>query len=273
VSAQASQRYRCLDCRRTFNDLTHTAMAGTRLRATWPAYADTMRDALSTRQAAAVLGINHKTVWRWRHKVIAHLTPEAQPPLEGIVEADETYFRRNYKGSRPVGRRRRKRGTQNGSKRGLGKDKVPVLVARARSGDTRAFVLPGTSTTPALTAALSSVVGPGVTLCTDGSKALRGAAMALGLKHVALVAARQQRKRGIYHVQTVNSYQGRLKGWMGRFRGVATKYLHRYLIWHVLHERVQRLSAAKARSVLIGNTAELAAQRCCPDCGAVLSAA
>ena len=86
-------------------------------------------------------------------------------------------------------------------------------------------MLPGASTTAALTVALSSVVGPGVTLCTDGSKALRGAAMALELKHVALVAARRQRKRGIYHVQTVNSYQGRLKGWMRWFRGVATKPL------------------------------------------------
>ncbi len=174
------QRYRCLDCRRTFNDLTHTAMAGTRLRAKWTAYGDTMRDALSTRQPAAVLDIDHKTVWRWRHKVIAHLAPEAQPPLEGIVEADETYLRRNFKGSRPVGRRHRKRGTENG---------------------------------------------------------------------------------------TVNSYQGRLQGWMGRFRGVATKYLHRYLTWHVLHERV------KARLVLLGNTAEFAAHRRCPDCVAVLSAA
>jgi hypothetical protein len=103
------------------------------------------------------------------------------------------------------------------------------LVARARSGDTRTFVLPRTSTTVALTTALGSAVGAGVTLCTDGSKALRGAAVALELKHVALVASRGQRKHSIYHVQTVNSYQGRLKGWMARFRGVATKYLHRYL--------------------------------------------
>lgn len=44
--------------------------------------------------------------------------------------------------SKPVGRRPRKRGTQNGSKRGLGKDKVPVVVARARVGATRAIVLP-----------------------------------------------------------------------------------------------------------------------------------
>jgi len=53
----------------------------------------------------------------------------------------------------------------------------------------------------------------------------------------------------------------------------ATKYLPRYLIWHIMDERIQRLTAAKARAVLVGNTAELSPNRCCPNCGAMLSAA
>ena len=267
------QRYRCLPCARTFNDLTRTAMAGTHMPQKWLAFADSMRDGLSTRRAAARVDMNHKTAWRWRHKVMAFLTPVEAPPLGGIVEADETYFRRNFKGSKAVGRRARKRGTKNGSKRGLGKDKVPVVVARARVGDTRGIVLPGTSNAAALTAVFGPMLRPDVTLCTDGSSAMRLAAQSLGVKHVALVTARNQRKRGIYHVQTVNSYQGRLKAWIARFRGVATKYLHRYLTWHIIDERVQRLTSAKARAVLVGNTAELSPERCCPNCGAMLSAA
>lgn len=204
---------------------------------------------------------------------MAFLTPVEQPPLGGIVEADETYFRRNFKGSKPVGRRSRKHGTKNGSKRGLGKDKVPVVVVRARVGDTRAIVLPGTSSAAALTAVFQPMLRPGVTLCTDGSAAMRLAAQSLGVKHVALVTARNQRKRGIYHVQTVNSYQGRLKAWIARFRGVATKYLDRYLTWHIIDEHVQRLTAAKARAVLVGNTAELNPVQCCANCGATISAA
>src|ERR1017187_7491201 len=135
------------------------------------------------------------------------LMPGQSPMLTGIVEADETYFRRNYKGSAPVGRYRRKRGTKNGSKRGLGRDKVPVLVVRSRNGETQSIVIPGTATAGALSAALGGVITPdGTTLCTDGSEALRMAARALRVKHVALVTKRNERKRGIYHVQTVNSY-------------------------------------------------------------------
>ncbi len=29
----------------------------------------------------------------------------------------------------------------------------------------------------------------------------------------------------VYHIQNVNAYDSRLKGWMHRFNGVATKYL------------------------------------------------
>ncbi len=188
-----TQRYRCFGCHRTFNDLTRTAMAGTHLPKKWQAYADTVRDGLSTRKAGARIDVDHKTAGRWRHKVMAFLAPAEQPALRGIVEADETYFRRNFKGSKPVGRRARTHGTRNGSTRGLGTDKVPVVVARARVGDTRAVVLAETSTLAALVRALGPVLAPGVTLCTDGSRAMRGAAQALPVTHVALVTSRNER--------------------------------------------------------------------------------
>lgn len=147
-------------------------MAGTQRPQKWRAFADTMRDGLSTHRAAARVDMNHKRASRLRHKVIALVAPVEAPPLGGIVEADETYFRRT-KGSKPRSRRPRKRGTKNGSKRGLGKDKVPVVVARALVGNTRAVVLPGTSNATALTAVFRPMLSPGTTLCTDGSSVMR----------------------------------------------------------------------------------------------------
>ena len=35
----------------------------------------------------------------------------------------------------------------------------------------------------------------------------------------------------IFHVQNVNAFDSRLKGWMVKFNGVATKYLESYLGW------------------------------------------
>ena len=149
---------------------------------------------------------------------------------------------------------------------------VAALVAGLNGSQMRRAP-PGISTAAALAAVLWPVLRPSVTLCTDGSLARRSTAQVLGVKHVALVTARNQRKRGIDHVQTVNSYQGRLKAWIAHLRGVATKHLHRYLTWHIIDERVQRLTAAKAPAVLVGNTAELSPERCCPNCGVMLRAA
>jgi FMN phosphatase YigB (HAD superfamily) len=38
-------------------------------------------------------------------------------------------------------------------------------------------------------------------------------------------------KKSIYHIQHVNAYHKRLKQFMDRFQGVATKYLDNYLNW------------------------------------------
>lgn len=37
--------------------------------------------------------------------------------------------------------------------------------------------------------------------------------------------------KGLYHIQNVNNYDRRLKGWIQRFNGVPTKYLNKYLTW------------------------------------------
>lgn len=46
-------------------------------------------------------------------------------------------------------------------------------------------------------------------------------------------------EKGIYHIQNVNSYHGRLKGWIQRFNSVATKYLDNYLTWLQILEGIQ----------------------------------
>lgn len=37
--------------------------------------------------------------------------------------------------------------------------------------------------------------------------------------------------RACYHIQNVNGLHSRLKQWINRFKGVATKYLDNYLAW------------------------------------------
>ena len=42
---------------------------------------------------------------------------------------------------------------------------------------------------------------------------------------------------GPWHVQNVNAFVSRLRQWMGRFKGVATRYLASYLGWFRVLDR------------------------------------
>lgn len=265
-----AQRYRCRRCRRTFNDLTGTPLARTRQGTLWPLFAECMRNRLSCRRTAQVLGFNHKTAWCWRHRLLAVLAPQAETPMTGIVEADEMFVRSNFKRLTPAGRRRRKRGG-DGSKRGLGKDKVAVLVARSRAGQVRVGVLPR-PTIAAITATLAAVVQPTATLVTDASQAMRGAARALGVaKHVALTTKYTERRQGVHHIQHVNAHHSRIRAFLAPFRGVATKYLHRYLQWQLYDDQTRAMGPPEARAILLQRA--LPAEPHCPYCGGRVVAA
>lgn len=86
-------------------------------------------------------------------------------------------------------------------------------------------------------------------LCTDGSAMLAAAARALGVEHHGLNTLRDECRRGAWHIQNVNAYHSRLKGWLARFKGVATPCLTNYLGWFRALDRSTR-SGATAASLL-----------------------
>lgn len=60
---------------------------------------------------------------------------------------------------------------------------------------------------------------------------------------------------GVFHIQNVNAYDSRLKTWMRRFNGIATKYLDNYLGWRRLLERYREaISPALCLNEAVGLT-------------------
>jgi hypothetical protein len=84
---------------------------------------------------------------------------------------------------------------------------------------------------------LKPVAARSAVLVSDGEQAYRTFANQAGIPHVALNLGAGERTWGVYRIQNVNSYDSRLKGWMRRFNGVATKYLDSYLGWHRTNDR------------------------------------
>lgn len=230
------QRFRCRDCGKTFTVLTGTPLAHLRHKERWLDYAQALEDSLTVRKAAVYCGVDKTTSFRWRHRFLRRPAQENAHQLEGIAEADETFFRESFKGQRKLPRPAHDRG-EPASQRGTGKEHIPVLVMRDRHGATANFRLKGTAAGD-IEPVLRGILSHDTVLCTDGAAAYKIATKHLGIAHRAInLSAGVRVLAGVYHIQNVNAYDSRLKAWMERFHGVATKYLDNYLGWRRWIER------------------------------------
>lgn len=236
------QRYYCKHCRKTFNALTGTPLAHLRDKSKWLNYLATMMQSLTVRQSAANTDIHRNTSFRWRHRFLSWITQDRPAKLHGITEADETYILESNKGKRDLGRKARKRGG-SAAQRGISTEQVCVLVARDRSGQTLDFITGnGPLTKKLLVAALKPTLDTDALLVSDANPTYKTFCMAEGISHEVVNLSEGQRVRGAHHVQNVNAYHSRLKRWLERFNGVATKYLSNYLGWQRAFEQHSQIT-------------------------------
>ena len=232
-----TQRYLCRDCGKTFVAATNTIASGTKKDlSVWEKYIDCMMNSFSLRKTAILCGIHKNTAFLWRHKILDALQNMANSViLDGIIEADETFFPVSYKGNHKNGsfvipRRPRKRGSSTNT-RGLSKEKVCVPCAVNRNG---LSIAKATNLSRVATKDLhfvyDSKIKVGSILVTDLMNSYRRFANKNTLKLVQLKGGKS--KMGIYNIQHINSYHNELKRFMYGFRGVSSKHLNNYLIWH-----------------------------------------
>lgn len=243
--AHGLQRYRCKRCKKTFNSLTGTPLARLRNKENWLRYLTAVSESKTVRESAALAGVHRNTAFRWRHRFLSWVKQDLPNTLNGITEVDETFFLASEKGSNKLERAARKRGS-SASKRGGSGQQVCVLVARDRAGQTADFVTGrGSVSAIQLEAHLHTHLSEDVLLVSDGGGAYKKYAAKNKIDHIGLNMSKKQRVRGAYHIQNVNSYHGRLKHWIARFNGVATKHLGSYLGWRRALEKYPNLTSER----------------------------
>jgi transposase-like protein len=229
---RSRQRYLCKDCGKTFNDMTNTPFAGSHYPEKWMQYIEMMVEGYSLPKIAKRLDIHISTAFYWRHKILNALGMHGFNQLTGIVESDETFFRESMKGREVTHRKAKKRGEKD-DKRGISNQKIAVVVAQDRNGNSIARKA-GTGRVKAeeIDTVIGGFIHPSSLLCTDTATNYKKFAKIKKLQHEPVNERQKQRvKKGIFHIQHVNNFHNRLKKWMERFQGVATKYLDNYLYW------------------------------------------
>lgn len=226
------QRYRCVDCGKTYNALTHTPLARLRKKELWLHHLDLMLQSCVLREVSKEMKVSLTTAFRWRHRFSTWLEQDVSGHLEGIVEMDETYFKQSQKGCRAIDRAPHKRG-EPALKRGLSREQVCVFTARDRSRHSIELIAgTGPASGSWLTGKIAPLVAADSVIVSDGLASYQQFVRMEKLDHIVVRNKRGKRTQGAYHIQHVNAYHSRLKQWInGHFHGVATKYLDHYLWW------------------------------------------
>jgi len=230
---KGSKRYRCKECKRTFTEFTGTWLSKIHKKALTGDYLKLMNEEKSLDKIKVELGINKKTAFDWRHKILSGIENSGKGPFQGITESDETFFLISEKGTKQTSRSPRKRGG-NAKKRGINNVQVAVIVTADRLSEidmTLARI--GRIKKIDIQRAIGERISGQTILCSDSHVSYKGFAIDKKIEHHAIRAnLKQYVKKKIYHVQHVNSIDSRMKKWIeNRFMGVSTKYLQKYLNW------------------------------------------
>ena len=233
---KGKQRFYCKACKKTFGERTNTIMfSSKRPFEKWMQFAWCLVRGFSLNRCHEEVGISVRTAFFWRHKLMrTNGKIMKSDQVDGVVEADETYFLESFKGQKNadwkiIGRQPFKRGG-SATKRGVSSEQVCVICSLDRLGHILSDVVGKSRPTQAsVDKFFAGRITPDSILCTDTQNSFAAFARTIGIQIKQIPTGKH--KIDIYHIQHVNSYHSSLKGWMLRFKGVSTKYLNNYLYW------------------------------------------
>ncbi|NCP85669.1 MAG: IS1595 family transposase [Bacteroidetes bacterium] len=236
------KRYKCKDCKKTFNDFTGTAISGIKKTIEFNKYITLVVESVAIRKASSIIGVNMKTIFDWRHKLLSSMSSMNGLAFSGIVECDDKQLDINNKGDRNLNRKPYKRPSDRDTKRGVSNDKVSIMVATDRKGNpTMQIAKIGRIDTGSIEKTIGGLIGADNILCSDSHPSIIAWAKEKQLEHHTFIASRHVKDK-CYHVQHVNSMDSFYERWIRRFNGVATKYLNQYLNWFIFLEKVKKSS-------------------------------
>ena len=250
------QRFICKDCGKTFGLTFNTILFQTKKDlSAWSLYIDCMVRKIPLRKTASICRINLATAFTWRHKILDALTNMMDGiTLEGVVECDETYellsFKGNHKKSKSfqMPRKAHKRGG-TAEKRGLLQEQVCVTCGVNLGGKSAGRISNlGKPSCKDLGGVLDGHVAAGSVMVTDSHRGYCKLANQYGASHI-LIPRKCHVAQG-FNIQTVNYYHSVLKGMINiHFKGVATKYLNNYVVWHNLVNFAKKSEEEKEASM------------------------
>lgn len=237
---KGKQRFMCNCCGKTFNDFTNSPISNSKKpREQWLEFARCMISRFSIRKSAKLVDINIATSFFWRHKILEAVKIFLGiGSVQGVIEADETFLRLNFKGNRKKNTMQRPpHDSGEKCKMNIPKEKVCIAGALDSGGSiVMDLMCLGRISPFELTKFYDGRVVTGSILCTDCQMSYIKFAKNFKLKHKRIIIGDFNQKS--YTIKHIKALQCKLMMWLRIFKGVATKYLSNYLHWFKLVQLV-----------------------------------
>lgn len=237
------QRYQCKDCKHVFTFNSHTITMYSKIERSM--FQKIVLDTLSCipiKQTAAELNVSIPCVFENRHKLLCaleELLRTEDSKLCGTIEFDETYELESEKGSKNIKRKARKRGGPS-NYRGISHEQVCIVTTTDRNGhEIFKAVGYGKPTTDSILENFSKKLAPKSIIYTDGAFCYDQLVKISGCTRVILPTHAVY--NAVEHINTVNCIHSIIKNQLAEFRGVATKYMNRYMSLFVFMRRFQEM--------------------------------
>lgn len=218
------QRYQCKSCSKTFNEGTGLIWHNTRKSTiTWDKYCRLMLSGYTIRQCACSLKISIKTSFKWRHKILNHLSKYTNTrSVNNLIGARHTFYKENFKGQKkpPVTIKRSNRknvfimATINDFKYSLAKISfIGHSPSRADIIRLKDELKPSNN---------AFFIARGDRFISSFSKFLNG--------NKTIEISNEKRNSLI---SSCREFIVAIRRWFSKFRSVSTKYLNKYLNWFI----------------------------------------
>jgi len=248
------QRYRCKDCRRTFNDKSGTILDGSKHPLILWAGIIILLVILHTseRKISIFLSISFKSVFLISKKIMMKIQSSLPIPkgIEGEIEIDESYVTCGLKGRnnrhkiKQLGRKPRKRGLK---RRGRGKystDRPPIISVVLRGGERLLFVAARATKRKIQSIIHQLDIRRGSTLFTDEYRIY--AFLSSLFHHEFVNHSRKEYARGKAHVNSCEGEFALFKSFILIHKGVAKYNLPLYVALYRLHIKVGQMDLFEA---------------------------
>jgi len=230
---KGEQRYRCKDCKKTFNPYTGTLFHWSHYKGKWGDFIETMGKDMSLRKAGSAIGVHYSTLFYWRHKIMNILNRENEKKLNGVIEMtklDLPYMDKYYHKEQEDDEDELLFGDEPPKK-----NKIHLTFLYQRNNRLDSFVYSDKTRVMEFIKDISNEIDKKSIICLNVNYPFRFPLIYNKFRVIG-ICGRKGKKKFYYNARKVKKLLWGFKSWMRRFRGVSSKNLTKYAAYYKTHQ-------------------------------------